>query len=97
MKTKQPIDDLFAPRKLKLPRHVVGIRTRDEFDSEGDPALGVWVILSDTSTEDQRHPKELAKITSKIRSVAEEHAEIPPPFVRFRLKSEQDQLDEARA
>jgi hypothetical protein len=57
----------------------------------------IRVILSDSTTSVQRHPKELAKITAKIRSVAEEHAEIPPPFVRFRLKSEQDELDGAHA
>lgn len=88
---------LFAPRRLKLPKEVVAIVARPELDSEGQEILGVWVILSDSSTPAQRHPRALAAIIARIRAEAEGRADVPPPHVRFRLKSEQDDLDRACA
>ena len=96
-RTRATAEQLLSPRRLRLPKQVVAIHARPEFDSEGSPALGVWVILSDASTPAQRHPKALAEIAARIRSLADAHDEIPTPHVRFRLKSEQDDLDRACA
>ena len=100
------IDELvrtaLATARKKFPRYVVDFRTLLGVDSTGDNAVWIWVILDDSTPEARRRHASLEPIAVQIRSAiqqtlgdASEFKLDVVPYVRFRLKSEQDEVDRA--
>lgn len=100
------VDDLVkvALRKARkrfppAPR-VVGTPYRLGVDSTGHDAIWVWVVLDDATPKEQLRHASLEPIAEAVRAAIREPlrgvAPIQPeliPYVRFRLKSEQDEAD----
>jgi len=83
---------------------VVDLRYRVGTDATGDGAVWVWVVLDDaTPTAQLRHARfqPIAdQIRAAIKKALREGAQFSLdliPYVRFRLKSEQDEVDRAGA
>lgn len=82
---------------------VVGFRHRLGRDATGEPAVWVWVILANDTPNSLPHSS-LAPLAEQIRSAIQgalKHGtqfqiEVVP-YVRFRLKSEQDEIDKVGA
>ena len=62
-------------------------------DSTGDPAVKIWVILNDEAGESPDFGAETADISEQVVAVLrDQHVDLWP-YVRFRTRSEQDEID----
>jgi len=79
------------------PPSLVDLRFNTGLDHSGDPAIWIWAILSDESTDDD---SKFFQTTEQVRNLLDAAArELAPerwPYVRFRTVSEQTEILEAQ-
>ena len=56
-------------------------------DSTGDPALFVWVLLSDDTAESDQTWDRLQPIAQRVKALLREHGESRWPYIRFQTES----------
>jgi hypothetical protein len=91
------IRKLLEPASLGLPEppRVVRIELEEGFDSTGDPALYIWVLLDDETTlHDEVTWQNVKQINRTIRDTLRDADEQRWPYVRFRTESEHRTLIE---
>jgi hypothetical protein len=80
---------------LREPPRVVRIELEEGFDSTGDPALYIWVLLDDeTALDDDVTWQNVKQIDRTIRETLRGADEQRWPYVRFRTESEHRTLTE---
>ena len=62
-------------------------------DSTGDPAVKIWVILNDEVGESPDFGRETADISQQVVAVLRDRHVDLWPYVRFRTRSEQDEIE----
>ena len=65
-----------------------------EEDSTGDPAIRIWVILKDAYGESQELDSDSTRIERRIFAVLRESGVESWPYVHFRTKTEQEEMDQ---
>ncbi len=100
------VTDALATAKASFPASpkVVDLRTRLGTDWVGDDAVWVWAIIDNATPKSKLHHANFrpiaelleAAIKSAVREGTQPQVD-PMVYVRFRLKSEQDEIDRAGA
>ncbi len=80
-----------ALKGAQFPEYVVDKRFRLDLDSTGEPAVWIWVVLSDDKTD--LPFEQVAEIRDSIRSALKGAGIELLPYFRFRTESEQSKLD----
>ena len=88
------IQKLLDPASLDLPDspRVVRIELEEGFDSTGDPALYIWVLLADDTPDEEQTWQKVREIRRIIRETLHDAQEERWPYVRFRTESEHREL-----
>src|SRR5438552_15823840 len=93
--------DTARPSFPATPR-VVDVKHQVGTDATGDNAVRIWVILDDATPEAQLRHANFQPIADQIRGAIRKALREGPqfdlvPYVYFRLKSEQDEIDSVGA
>jgi len=75
-----------------LPSYVKDCKYRLDTDSSGDPAVWIWVIMTDTEVESPSFPSDRHSVKKSVVKLLRESGIERWPYVRFRSESEQNAL-----
>ena len=79
-------------RKQRGPLKPTRIEIRPTADSTGDPALEVWVLVSDATPESDLVFENTQPIRNRVKEVLREIGEERWPYVQFRTESEYNDM-----
>lgn len=68
---------------------------QEGFDSTGDPALYIWVLLRDDTPPDEQTSDKVRPIKERIVRALREAGESRWPYVRFRTEAEYQEMVQA--
>jgi len=97
MKSAEEINEELSVERLSLPSRpeIERVEYRDHTDSLGDPAVQVFVILSEKARESDRTVDKLRPIEDAIRTALNKAGVGRWPYFWFRKPSEQRRAEQA--
>ncbi|MBI3118971.1 MAG: hypothetical protein HYZ00_09820 [Candidatus Hydrogenedentes bacterium] len=83
-----------AINKADLPESVLEVKTEFDADATGDPAVWLYVIVSDKEANSRKFSQSSLDILEKLREAVQQTGVDRWPYIRFRSESEQATLSE---